>query len=811
MPSASAAAPEHTDPDSAAHRAARLAFEQSKLSRREWEGLEVPLPAEETAILRMITAGWHDPDVCTNPRRSLLSVTKLGSLSAPHDFIYDRFLHPQIIAISKTSGIPPPRTPDNAGGNKKKNKKTKISAADSIRLANIDFDTLTQRTDVWDFALLELIRQMVAKPQPIQWHTVARALDAQVDGTNPHLLRFAADVLEQCKREIGIRDMIRDIEPATELNPLLQTFANRRLYQHQRDLIAALKRPGPKLVLYQAPTGTGKTLSPVAVSEGYKVIFVCASKHVGMQLARACISIQKRIAVAFGCQDPGDVRLHFYAVSECVRKRRSGAIGKIDHSQGQKADIIIADAASYLSAMRYMLSWNDKESLLVYWDEPTIAMDKKTDDLHDIVRRSWRENEIPNIVLSSATLPPPTDLPRFIEQTQTKFGIADDNIITISNYECARTVPILLKSGNVAMPHNCADTPEELAAMVEHCNSRATLLRHIDLGVAARFLLAATESDADLGLDLLERFGTIEDVTPEAVKRAYLDALVPIAERLGIEALHGLAVEPQRYTGGVAIGTKDAVSITHGPVLYLAIDTEKVAKFIIRNANPPADIIDTLHEQAHINETISQQIAQLEKDLADHRDGGDDDSEDEMEHGGGIAHKLETIRRKLTELRLPDREVPNTEEHQLRYHSTISGDAFQGSVPPHHLMEVLRLSVDNWKKMLLMMGIGVFGEECPTYRELMSRMASQRELFCVIAGTDYVYGTNYQFCHGYIGRDLGTMPVEKLYQALGRVGRGRQAGQYSWRLRDDSLAKRIFSPDTELTEARRMDRLMSGA
>ncbi len=299
-------------------------------------------------------------------------------------------------------------------------------------------------------------------------------------------------------------------------------------------------------------------------------------------------------------------------------------------------------------------------------------------------------------------------------------------------------------------------------------------------------------------------------MTPETVKRAYLDCLVPIADRLGIEGIRGLAQEPQRYTGGVAIGTMDAVSITHGPVLYLAIDTEKVAKFIIRNANPPADIIDTLHEQAHLNESISQQIAQLEKDLADHRDGDDDDdSEDEMEHGGGIAHKLETIRRKLTELRLPDREVPNTEEHQLRYHNNISLEAFQGSVPPHHLMEVLRLNVDNWKKMLLMMGIGVFGEECPTYRELMSRMASQRELFCVIAGTDYVYGTNYQFCHGYIGRDLGTMPVEKLYQALGRVGRGRQAGQYSWRLRDDSLAKRIFSPDTELTEARRMDRLMS--
>jgi len=803
-----------TTADTAEHRAARLAFEQSKLSRREWEGLEVPLPPDETEILKMIMASWNDPDVCTNPRRSVLRVTKLGTLSSPHDFIYDRFLHARVSAIAeKLPGLAAPRVPDdNASSGAKSKRKTKMSAADSIRLANIDFEALTQRVDIWDFALLALVAELVKTSEPIQYYTLARALDARVDGTNRHLLQFADQALHICKTKIEIIDMIKDIEPATELNPVLQTFANRRLYQHQRDLIAALKVEGPKLVLYQAPTGTGKTLSPIAVSEGYKVIFVCASKHVGMQLARACISIHKRVAVAFGCQDAGDVRLHFYAVTECIRKRRSGAIGKIDHSQGQKVEIIIADATSYLSAMRYMLSWNAKESLLVYWDEPTIAMDKKTDELHDIVRRSWRENEIPNIVLSSATLPPPSDLPRFIQQTQTKFGIADDHVITISNYECARTVPILLKTGHVAMPHVCADTSDELTEMVAHCTSRATLLRHIDLGAAARFLLAAAAGFADLAdmANPLERFETIEDVTPETVKRAYLDCLVPVAKCLGMEALRTLTPEPRRFTGGVEIGTRDAVSITHGPVLYLAIDTDKVAKFIIKNADPPADIIDTLYEQAHVNEAVSEQIAQLEKDLADHRDGGDDDSDDEMEHGGAIAHKLEAIRRKLTEMRLPDREVPNTEEHQRRYHSTTSVDAFKGSVPPHHLMEVLRLSVDNWKKMLLMMGIGVFGEECPTYRELMSRMASERELFCVIAGTDYVYGTNYQFCHGYIGRDLGQMPVEKLYQALGRVGRGRQAGQYSWRLRDDSVAKRVFSPDTELTEARRMDRLMSG-
>jgi len=789
------------------------AFNQSKLTRREWEGLEVPLPAEELAIMKMIVAGWHNPEICINSRQSLLSVTKLGSLSSVHDILYDRYLRTRVEALAKEADIPAPMI----GGTNKRGGGVKLTAADTIRLSNTSADVLHNRPDIWEATLLTFAAGIVHDwSGALGCYTLARALEAQVDGTNPYVLEFVSAVLEKCKKKVKVDVMVAKIEEVSELNPVLQTFANRRLYRHQKDLFEALKLGGSKLIMYQAPTGTGKTLSPLAVSEGYKVIFVCASKHVGMQLARACISLAKRIAVAFGCHDAGDIRLHYYAVSECTRRRRTGAIGKIDHSQGQKADIMITDAVSYLPAMHYMLSFNSAESLLVYWDEPTIAMDKPKDELHEIVRKSWTENQIPNIVLSSATLPPPTDLPRFIEYIQERFSIPDDRIVTINNYECARTVPILLKSGHVAMPHVVARSQEELTQMAQHCSSRATLLRHIDLGVAARYVLAACKRGAEVAP---LPFATLDDVTPEAVKRAYLDLVVRVAEKCGFETAQRLVVEPKRFGGGVKLATIDAVSVTHGPALYLAVDIEKVAKYLVQNADPPAEIIDRLHQQAHNNSQVMAEIQRLEKDLQDRlnadgregKEGGNDDEDMMAERHGAVGRKLSKMREKLGELRLPDREVPNAEEHQLRYHGVIRPEAFAGNVPAHHLEEVLHLEVPNWKKMLLMMGIGVFGDDCPTYRELMSRMASARELYCVIAGTDYVYGTNYQFCHGYIGKDLANMPVEKLYQALGRVGRGRQAGQYSWRLRDDSLAQHIFLPDTKFTEARRMDRLMSGS
>ena len=118
--------------------------------------------------------------------------------------------------------------------------------------------------------------------------------------------------------------------------------------------------------MYTAPTGTGKTITPIGLSEGHRILFVCAARHVGLALAKASVSIQKKVAFAFGCKDAGDIRLHYYAVTECVRDRRTGGIRKVDNSQGEAVEIMISDIQSFQSAMLYMLAfYNAKYFLLV--------------------------------------------------------------------------------------------------------------------------------------------------------------------------------------------------------------------------------------------------------------------------------------------------------------------------------------------------------------------------------------------------------------------------------------------------------------
>jgi len=79
----------------------------------------------------------------------------------------------------------------------------------------------------------------------------------------------------------------------------------------------------------------------------------------------------------------------------------------------------------------------------------------------------------------------------------------------------------------------------------------------------------------------------------------------------------------------------------------------------------------------------------------------------------------------------------------------------------------------------------------------------------IIASTDYIYGTNYQFCHGYIGKDLTTMTRQKTLQAMGRIGRNNIQQDYTIRFRDNSMYEALFRESDDNLEADNMSRLFS--
>ena len=120
------------------------------------------------------------------------------------------------------------------------------------------------------------------------------------------------------------------------------------------------------------------------------------------------------------------------------------------------------------------------------------------------------------------------------------------------------------------------------------------------------------------------------------------------------------------------------------------------------------------------------------------------------------------------------------------------------------------LAVDTSLKLLMLMGIGLFIEGADAkYLEVMKRMATQQDLFMIIASSDFVFGTNYNFCHGFIGKDMANMTQAKTIQCLGRIGRSAIQSTYTARFREDQFIYNLFKTPERNLEAENMSRLFS--
>ena len=93
--------------------------------------------------------------------------------------------------------------------------------------------------------------------------------------------------------------------------------------------------------------------------------------------------------------------------------------------------------------------------------------------------------------------------------------------------------------------------------------------------------------------------------------------------------------------------------------------------------------------------------------------------------------------------------------------------------------------------------------------EIMKSLADEQKLFMIIASTDYIYGTNYQFCHGFIGKDLTNSTQQKIYQAMGRIGRNNIQQDYTIRFRDNEIVNNLFKKSTNNLELINMCKLFT--
>lgn len=884
---------------------------QSKLTKAEWVTMEIPVSEQEKQVLQLLLDGYHDILVRRNETPTLASVSKIETTPVMQQHLYQQYLEPIIRELSAAyfdqHGMNKKTTMDGqllsktvslcqpSGGVGLKSllhrtnswdsaatKKTTmaIKKCDLIRMKSMDGKIDEHRQNIYEFVLLDFCRKLIASKattttEKTKYTFYVYTLDylmqhAHIPGVHPSVPEFVQRVL--ASSPVNPRDMLRHAHQSIEKNPYLFKYADKTLFDHQKQLFRLFSTSTttmtPKLVFYTAPTGTGKTLSPLGLSEGYRVIFICAARHVGLALAKSAVSMQKRVAVAFGCDTASDIRLHYFAASEYTKNKRSGGIGKVDNMVGDKVEIMICDVKSYLVAMHYMLAFSpeydeddDDDShnlarakqvpvlqkskrrdadLITYWDEPTITMDYVDHPLHATIRRNWQENLISKVVLSCATLPKERELGDVIGDFYARFPGATHH--TIHSYESSKSITLWNKSGGVVLPHRLFRDPKDMVACVQHCLDHRELLRYMDLSEIVRFIEYVHDhhvDDFNAALRVDQYFGStasaISSMNMQSLKEYYLVLLQRIPEDKW-SAMYDALLNAKRVSDGsggggcgTSLTTRDAHTLTDGPTIFLAEDVEKVGRFLIQQSNIPIPVFQQVSEKIAQNSHLQRQMDELQHQIEDRealetnreqnqassakstKSSSRDRESSDMTR---LTDQMEQMRAQIRNVCLDNAYIPNTVPHQRlwvpRGVNAVS-NAFVPSVDATAVREIMALDVTDSMKLLLLMGIGMFVNDFhPKYVEIMKRLASEQRLFLILASSDYIYGTNYQFCHGFVGKDLQDMTYQKTIQAMGRIGRNHIQQEYTVRFRDDAMVAQLFLPaDCVSREAETMNRLFT--
>jgi hypothetical protein len=851
---------------------------QTKLTKVEWATTEIPVSENEKLILKLIIDGYQDVNIRKNTNQSIFQQMKIEFTPENEAFLYKKYFEKEITTMltkNKKKQAIVFNIPNLVTKSPKK--------VDVLRIEHMDKTLENKSSDIFEFVLLDFCKKLLQTESAFYLYTLLQIRKATIPYTNQYVLQFVDILIQKIGSQITIHEIIRQAYDFIEKNPFLLKYEDLTLFQHQKQLFSIMRSPTPKLVLYTAPTGTGKTLSPLGISEQYRVVFICVARHVGLALAKSAISVGKRVAFAFGCETASDIRLHYFAASSYTVNKRSGAIAKVDNSIGDKVEIMICDVQSYLTAMHYMLAFNSETDIVTYWDEPTITMDYPDHELHQKIHENWKQNKISKMVLSCATLPKEFEIEDTIIDFRTKFEGAE--IHTIESYDCKKSITILNKDGRAMLPHTIPDFSDytRLMESIQFCESNKTLLRYFDLSEIIRYIETIHREPSPLSerYHIDSYFSEISEITMNSLKLYYLDTFKHLDSKrwssihdnliksqapkfcqpkqpnkpsiVGGGALRktqSVAVETQSSMissniqkipststiqssvskdtnssgNGILLTTADAHTLTDGPTIFIAEDVEKIGKFYIQYSKIPSTVFDRIMDKIEKNNEVQKQLDLQQQKLEDRMGANKGPSEDESKSSKKdrkddrreemdpeirrLCQQIDMLRGQIQTVNLDAVYIPNSQTHQMLWAGTKIANAFAPNIEDSVVREIMELSVENTMKILLLLGIGMFVQNPNTaYMEIMKRLAYEQKLYLIIASSDYIYGTNYAFCHGFIGKDLTNMTQQKIIQAMGRVGRNKIQQEYTVRFRDDAIMMRLFTQPEENLEAINMRRL----
>lgn len=831
-------------------------LQQTKLTRNEWNSIEKPIHNKrERDILDIINLGYMNPDIQMKNIKCMRTYMKLDT---KYDkMIYDILLKDKLKDLDKNDILGISKYCKKVI-EKHTVKKLKLTKSDMIRFDNsvskFELDNLT----ILEYECLKIMKQIykIKKKDNKKYQNHKKFgvcvfnLNTIICNARSEMNIFLFEIIrdwnENNIEKLNYDSILENISFFLRNNNNKELSESISLYPHQKKIYEIFKNNlgVPKFIWYCAPTSSGKTLTPLGLTNQYKVIFMCASKHIGINLAKSAYQLGKKIGFAFGCDDVSDIRLNYNAISKYEIMKNGKK--KPDHTDGTNVELIVCDLKSYEIAMLYMKAFHRLQDIILFWDEPTIGLDVESHYLHSIIETNWKTNVIPNVIFSCATLPKIDEIQNVIHSFKNKHSNCVFDYVTA--HDITNNVILFDINYDIIMPHNQFPQYDNLIAFIDYQGKK--YYKFYDFEECCKFIWwIKNNKKYSSYYTSTQQICKIEHIDNLYLKDIYINVLKNIKSQNTWTNIYNEynsysknedPINKTKKRIGIDITTSDAHNLTHGPTLFLSNNISKLSDFFVLKSGIDISIINSIIKNINENNELQEVICKKERDYNDKIEKFKDNENVMMNMRFpkdvlDLHNEIENLRSKIKLLSLSPEFIPNTRDHYNKW-CTASGvtyeesNAFSGHVSDDFISKIVSLTlIHPYYKILLMMGIGIFTHsefmrqseyekevspqefenEIGAYVEIIKELAENKELYLIVADSDYIYGTNYQFSHSYLGKDLNDITQEKIIQCIGRVGRQDKTNNYTFRFRSQEHIKKLYEIPIKSIETINMNKLFT--
>ena len=214
-------------------------LKQNKLSKAEWESIEVSVPEHEKKILKLIVDGYHDPNVRFNETQSLNSYIQFDGTPELDHLLYKKYFEEKMMKPIKKYGTG--TVMEQFSSSMKLGKLKKLKSGEVIRLGNLEQNIEINKSRIFEFVLIELYTDLLKyvntrkQKYAFYLYTLIQLKRASISHINVFVMELIDYTIQYVNSFTKVSEIITNAYSFIEQNKHILKYEDRALFNIKRN------------------------------------------------------------------------------------------------------------------------------------------------------------------------------------------------------------------------------------------------------------------------------------------------------------------------------------------------------------------------------------------------------------------------------------------------------------------------------------------------------------------------------------------------------------------------------------------------